>query len=74
MDKESSDFTFVIESATSLAKSFQEDDPAADFDLKLSEDNSVVEINSQSVNTEICTAEAGQEPSYEILKPVQFQI
>lgn len=74
MDKESSDFTFVIESATSLAKSFQEDDPAADFDLKLSEDDSVVEINSQSVNTEICTAEAGQEPSYEILKPVQFQI
>lgn len=74
MDKGSSDFTFVIESATSLAKSFQEDDPAADFDLKLSEDDSVVEINSQSVNTEICTAEAGQEPSYEILKPVQFQI
>lgn len=74
MDKESSDFTFVIESATSLAKSFQEDDPATDFDLKLSEDDSVVEINSQSVNTEICTAEAGQEPSYEILKPVQFQI
>lgn len=74
MDKESSDFTFVIESATSLAKSFQEDDPAADFDLKLSEDDSVVEINSQSVNTEICTAEAGQKPSYEILKPVQFQI
>lgn len=74
MDKESSDFTFVIESATSLAKSFQEDDPAADFDLKLSEDDSVVEINSQSVNTEICTEEAGQEPSYEILKPVQFQI
>lgn len=74
MDKESSDFTFVIESATSLAKSFQEDDPAADFDLKLSEDDSVVEINSQSINTEICTAEAGQEPSYEILKPVQFQI
>lgn len=74
MDKESSDFTFVIESATSLAKSFQEDDPGADFDLKLSEDDSVVEINSQSVNTEICTAEAGQEPSYEILKPVQFQI
>lgn len=72
---ESSDFTFVIESATSLAKAFQEDedDPAADFDLKLSEGDSVVEINSQSINTEMCTAEANQEPSYEILKPVQFQ-
>lgn len=74
--KVSSDFTFVIESATSLEKAFQgdEDDPAADFDLKLSEGDSVVEINSQNINADMCTSEANQEPSYEILKPVQFQI